>query len=141
MKIHFVCTHNTYRSRVAETYLKSLKIPNYEVSSSGIEANLNIDGPVTWYAQRIFKNYDLAEFEKVKWDQTTIETLKDQDLVVFMDNSHLDFCTQKFGFSGKYEVWNIEDFDETELKDDMNVIQKSEETFSILKDKINNLIL
>jgi len=36
IKIHFVCRGNVYRSVLAEGYLKSKKIKNLEVTSSGI---------------------------------------------------------------------------------------------------------
>jgi len=37
IKVLFVCVHNAARSRIAETYLKNLGGPAFEVSSAGFE--------------------------------------------------------------------------------------------------------
>jgi protein-tyrosine-phosphatase len=40
MRVHFVCTGNLYRSRMAEAYLRSKAIPGLEVTSSGVLAEM-----------------------------------------------------------------------------------------------------
>lgn len=42
--IHFVCRGNNFRSRLAEAYLNSKKLPGIKVISSGIEAEKMIAG-------------------------------------------------------------------------------------------------
>ena len=71
MHIHFVCSGNTYRSRLAEAYLRSMdKKPNTKVSSSGIIADKSKpeNGPVNWYTMRLMKRNDLIKY--MSWQQT-----------------------------------------------------------------------
>jgi predicted protein tyrosine phosphatase len=44
MNIHFICRGNVLRSLIAETYLRSLELPNITVISSG--TNVNWDDPL-----------------------------------------------------------------------------------------------
>lgn len=146
MKIHFVCTGNTFRSRLAENYLKSKKIKNLEVSSSGIKASNNVNGVISWYAQRIMKKEGIIPENPKSWQETTKEILDDQDLVVFIKKEHYDFCKNKLGFnSDNYEVWDIPDITVSvlkteELDDDVREIKKSELIFNKIKDRVNSLI-
>ena len=99
MKIHFVCTSNTFRSRLAATYLASKNIPDLIVTSSGIKAARNENGPVTWYAQRIIQEENLIKSEPMIWTQTTKEILDEQDWVIFMEQLHYDASVQRFGMN------------------------------------------
>ena len=45
MRIHFVCTGNVYRSRLAEAYCASVCDAAIQVESSGIAAGMNEDIP------------------------------------------------------------------------------------------------
>ena len=66
IKIHFICTHNTFRSRVAEAYLNSKRLEDVKVSSSGVDATGNYDGAVSWFAQRLLIRQSLIGNEKLK---------------------------------------------------------------------------
>src|SRR6266404_9320379 len=101
MTIHFICRGNTYRSRLAEVYLKSKNIPGLKVISSGIEAENNLSGPITWYAQRIIQKNHLTPFEKPTWDKTTKELLSQADFTVFMQKDIYDYCVNNLGFNNK----------------------------------------
>jgi len=141
MNIHFVCTGNTFRSRLAESYLNSKHIPNIKVSSSGIEAMKDANGPITWYAQRIIEEEHLVPSEKMIWTQTTKEILEKQDLIIFMQKMHFDYCRLHFGFRGtNYEIWDVEDIIDTNEIQDAITIQKSELAFIKIKANIENLI-
>ena len=88
VRVHFVCTSNTFRSRLAEVYLRSKKIPNIKVSSSGVTANENPNGPITWYAARLVKKHSLIPFLPQAWTQSTPKLFKEADIIVFMDEKH-----------------------------------------------------
>ncbi len=140
MKIHFVCTANTFRSRLAEAYLNSKKIPGISASSSGIEATKNENGPISWYAQRIIEQNKLVPFEKLTWTQSTKELLESQDIVIFMQKWHFDQAVAKFKFMGKNcKIWDIEDVTHKEYLED-NVIPKTEEIYTKIKLNVENLI-
>lgn len=141
MKIHFVCSSNTYRSRLANTYLNSKEIPGIEASSSGILANENLLGPITWYAQRLIQNERLVRFMPLLWTHTTSQLLKNADRVIFMDESHLEYCKKHFNFFSKnYEVWNIKDMS-LDLRTEAEKIVSSERTFKEIKSKVDNLVM
>jgi len=140
MKIHFVCTSNTFRSRLAATYLASKNIPDLIVTSSGIKAARNENGPVTWYAQRIIQEENLIKSEPMIWTQTTQEILDDQDWVIFMEQLHYDACVQKFGFTGKnFEIWNIKDI-ESDNESDLIKMPETEEIYKKITQKVDDLI-
>ncbi|MBI4058156.1 hypothetical protein HY408_00145 [Candidatus Gottesmanbacteria bacterium] len=148
MKIHFVCTGNTYRSRLAEAYLKSKKIKNLEVSSSGIEAHRNFNGPITWYAARLLKRHGIIEFASHTWTQTTKELLKTADVIVFMDAKHHEHITKQLQHKPKiYHIWQIPDLDDlgfrgdaTSSADDLERIEVTEKTFGEIKKCVDLLI-
>ena len=79
MHIHFVCSGNSYRSRLAEAYLKSVLVDKtIIVSSSGTEAEKHRlkNGPICWYAMRLMKRNNLIPFMSWKERQTTSQILK-----------------------------------------------------------------
>lgn len=147
-RIHFVCTGNVYRSRIAESYLNSLEIAGIEVTSSGIEAKANCDGPITWYAMRVIKRRGLVKYMKGHWHQTNRETLLKQDYIIFMEKKHLIYAQIICGYSGKnYEVWEVPDMNENldtygegekELKYTQSIVEISEKTANMITEKTDN---
>jgi protein-tyrosine-phosphatase len=146
MTIHFICRGNTYRSRLAETYLNSKHLLQLKAISSGIEADINISGPVGWYTQRIIQKQKLVPFEKMVWDKTTKELLGKGDFTIFMQNDIYNFCVGNLGFnSTKYEVWDIADTgDSNPAWRSANEDEKfriTEKTFEEIKRKVEELIV
>lgn len=140
MVIHFVCRGNTYRSRLAEIYLNSKQLSNIKAISSGIEAENNISGPISWYAQRIIQKEHLVPFEKPNWQETTKDLLEKGDFTVFMQKEIYDFCINNLGFkSDKYEIWDIHDL-EKEVKEEIENIKATEKTYEEIKKKADELI-
>ena len=110
MKIHFVCSGNIFRSRLAEAYLKSKKISSLEISSSGTRANHNLPGEVCFYTVEVAKKYQITAYLSSNWTLTTKELLTGQDLIIFMKDNHRQFCEKDLSFKAKnYQVWGIED--------------------------------
>lgn len=148
MHIHFVCSGNTFRSRLAEAYLKSKNIRGLRVTSSGVKAHENKNGPITWYAARLIKHHDLVHFMSHGWTRTTQEFLKDADIVIFMDKKHHHHGQKDLGFSGKrYEIWNIPDLGDLGLKgetgdthkEDLDRIRASDKIYEKIKRKVDKL--
>lgn len=110
MIIHFVCRGNTYRSRLAEAYFNSLRIPHWKAHSSGIEASKNTNEDITWYAKNIIDRNKLTEFGKETWAQTTKEDLERADIVVFLSRSISDEAMKLFAPTLQdFEVWDVTD--------------------------------
>ncbi|MGA2967847.1 MAG: hypothetical protein ABSD69_01575 [Candidatus Levyibacteriota bacterium] len=143
MTIHFVCKGNTFRSRLAEAYLNSKQIPSLKVISSGIRADVNECGPITWYAQRLIQQDKLVPFEKPTWEQTTKILLEKGDLTIFMHQNIYDFCVQNFGFGGKnFQIWEIADTDVhfQTAQEEAKKVAITEKIYAEIKQKIDALI-
>jgi len=147
-KVHFICQGNVFRSRLAEAYLKSICSAGVKVTSSGVAANQNTDGPIGWYAAKIIKKNSLIEFASPNWTQTSVAILKEQQLVIFMTQAQLRYVKATLGFLPKsYQVWEIPDLtdfgytsDDLSNKNLIASIKKSDQIFDQLKIKIAELI-
>lgn len=145
-RIHFVCTGNIYRSRLAEAYLRSI-VPNILISSSGTKASLQNKGSIVWYAQRILYRQNLLPFMKMMWSDTTEKDLKNADLVIFLGQKNYDLCREKFSFNSDYLIWDLPDFDDrhlngkpTDISEETKYLKMSDDIYGLLKDKLDKLI-
>jgi len=140
MIVHFVCSGNTYRSRLAEAYLNSKLLKNIKIISSGINASENGNRPISWLTQRLYEVYKLVPFQKSNWTQTTKQLLDSADLTIFFDKKYHQYSIENFGFdSSNFELWEIQDLDGS-IKDHMEKIRKTEETFEVIRQKVDSLI-
>lgn len=145
MKIQFICCGNTFRSRLAEAYLKSKNIPGIMVTSSGIKADRNLNGPVCDYTVRLLKADNLLQYMSENWVVTVEKNIILQDLVIFMDKIDYDFCHNELDCSiSNYEIWSIPDVPDDVLKetprDDAKIMDIARDRFELIKDKVDFLI-
>ena len=150
MVVHFVCSGNAYRSRLAEAYLNSKKIKGIEVMSSGIMADRNlVNGPVAWLAERIIENNEWVEFMSLEKKKATPETIAKSDLLIFMEPRHFEYCKEHMDLDRqKYEIWNVPDIDQLvenyidrSFEKDIEEMKLSEETFVKIRSKVDALDL
>jgi protein-tyrosine-phosphatase len=144
MHIHFVCRGNVYRSRLAEAYLRSKQLPSVAVSSSGIEV-AHDNSPISWVSFRILQRNKLIPFMSPKPIQTTLERLYRADLVIFMEEAHVTYVREHFGYTSQvFQVWNISDIILGDLDatcdQDTAIIRASEVTYRKITDKVDELI-
>ncbi len=144
MKVHFVCSGNTNRSRMAEAYFNSKQIAGVSATSSGIHAAENHNGEISWYAKQILEEAGIFNYTAQSWTQTSLELLKKQDVVIFIQAEHNDFVQKKLHYSpAKFEVWDIPDIQGTlffetskskarKLHDDKEIFEKIKEKVDIL---------
>lgn len=148
LSIHFICTGNIYRSRLAEAYLKSKKLPNLTVTSSGTKASLQHKGPILWYSLRLLYRNNLLHYMSLTWRNTLEQYITEADIVIFIGNNNYEFCKQQFPTAKKFEVWDLPDFDDRNLNGkplnlevESQNIKISEEVFDEIKNKVNNLVI
>ena len=112
MHIHFICRGNIYRSRLAEAYAKSrLKDADaIEVSSSGIQAEMDFDGTVADVVPILLMQDGIEDYMSPRWTQTTQEIIDSVDIVVFMSKTvHKDAKTFLDLQQVEHYAWNIHD--------------------------------
>ena len=138
MKIHFVCTGNIYRSRLAEAYCNSRCIPGFQASSSGIGAGLNEVTAISPYAADVLARYGIRSYTAEYWQRTTAELVQASDVLVFMESIHRRFCAKWIDAARqRIEVWEIEDVGPIAP---MQIPDKVERTFAVIRQQIDGLL-
>ena len=138
MRIHFVCTGNIYRSRLAEAYCNSRGVPGIDVFSSGIRAGLEGDAPISPYAADVLNRYGLKRYAAARWQRTSAELVRASDVLVFMEPEHHQFCERWIeAVRQRIEVWEIEDVGPI---DAAAIPNKVEHTFAIIRQRIDTLL-
>ena len=111
MTIHFICTGNIYRSRLAEAYCNSRCVP-------GI--------------------HGLNGYAVARWQRTSAELVRASDVLVFMESEHRLFCEEWIeGMRQRVEVWGIEDVGAVDATE---IANKVERTFETIRQRIDTLL-
>ena len=149
MNIHFVCAGNTNRSRMAEAYLNSKKIPNVTASSSGIRAEDNLNGPICSYSKHILEENNIINFTSSTWTQCSNKIISTADIVIFMQPEYLEYVQKELKISPlHYEIWNIPDVPvrDTPLGEQVDVTLETErlaydeKIYGMIVEKVDDLI-
>ena len=136
--IHFVCTGNVYRSRLAEAYCVSKQIPRIRVTSSGIAAGRDGDAAISPWAADVLKRYALLEYAAPTWQRSTEALVKASDVLVFMESEHQRSCEAWIvPRRHRVEVWEIEDIGPTEFS---RIPEKVERTFAMIRERTDELL-
>jgi protein-tyrosine-phosphatase len=110
---------------MAEAYTKSIVGKEHSVSSSGIEAELGLNGEVDPVAVDELRSDSLDQHLSASWRQTTQSILDEADIVVFMSKSLFEESKKKFIVDeSKSEVWKIPDIDGVyqKIKDSVDLL-------------------
>ena len=138
MRIHFVCTGNIYRSRLAEAYCNSQCVRGLKVFSSGIGAGLNGDAAISPYAAAVLAKYGLNSYASGHCQRTTPELVQASDVLVFMESEHRRFCEKWIEATHqKIEVWGIEDIGPIDVTE---IPSKVERTFGMIRQRTDSLL-
>jgi protein-tyrosine phosphatase len=145
--IHFVCTGNIYRSRLADAYLRSQQLPNIETSSSGIEAVQGSEPLISPVAAILLARAGLGECASLYPSRTSAELLAKVDLVVFMRRHHYLVCSEEYRVSlSNYEIWDIPDLNELSystpdgsLEHQLEIMRNAAKTFEDIKTQVDQL--
>lgn len=138
MRIHFICTGNIYRSRLAEAYCASRCRTGIHVFSSGIEAGLNGDAPISSYAADLLTNCALVSYAAPYWQRTTPALVHESDVLVFMEAEHRCFCEDWIEPERqRIEVWEAEDVGSIQAAE---IAKKVERTLGIIRQRTDILL-
>ena len=136
--IHFVCTGNIYRSRMAEAYCLSKGIPGIRATSSGIAAGRDGNAPISPWAADVFRRYGLESFAAAGWQRTTEGLIQANDVLVFMESEHQHFCEAWIERDRhRVEVWEIEDIGPMDVG---KIPEKVERTFEMIRERTDALL-
>jgi protein-tyrosine-phosphatase len=145
MQVHFICRGNAYRSLIAEAYLKSLKIPNLDVISSGVVAKeyAKPNIPVIRFTLDYLKLKGLNKYAKTHWDQLTQDRINNEDINVCMNQRVFDERENKVKLPLDTIVWDVDDTGEIEPvpTSDQELLIQTEKIYQKIKDKIDNLAI
>ena len=140
MTIHFICTGNIYRSRLAEAYCKSKGVSGLDVMSSGIQTTLNGGIPIASYAADVLRAYGLERFAAPSWQQTTAALGRASDVLVFMEREHYHFCKDWVDSSRqKFEIWDIPDVGSRVSAGEIR--KEVERTFAVIREQTDSLLI
>lgn len=138
MKIHFICTGNIYRSRLAEAYCNSRCIRGTQALSSGIAAGSGGNAPISSYAAQLLTQYGLESFAAPSWQRTTAALVQTSDVLVFMESEHLQFCESWIEPARqRVEVWGIEDVGPVPAEE---IAKKAARTFAVIRQRTDTLL-
>lgn len=138
VRIHFVCTGNIYRSRLAEAYCASRCGSGVHVLSSGISAGLNGSAAISPYAAEILAHYALTSYAAADWQRTTASLVHASDVLVFMEEEHRRFCEKWIEPTRqRIEVWEVEDIGVIEASE---IARKVDRTFRMIRQKTDSLL-
>jgi protein-tyrosine-phosphatase len=138
MRIHFICTGNIYRSRLAEAYCAFRCIPGIHVFSSGIGAGTNGDAPISPYAAEVLNQCDLSAFASATWQRTTEDLVRASDVLVFMESEHRRFCMNWIEAAcQRVEVWEVEDVGPIP---ESAIAEEVQRTFGVIRQRTDTLL-
>jgi isopentenyl-diphosphate delta-isomerase len=109
-RIHFISRGNTFRSRLAEGYLRSLKLPQLTVTSSGVDTKFSKDVALSPFARDFARTEHITGFMGKTKHQTTSKLLKSQDVLVFFGKDVYEQAADEHEIDARQAtVWEVED--------------------------------
>lgn len=143
-RVHFVCNGNVYRSKLAEAYAKSYKVPGVVFSSSGLMFWEHDPRPMDYVSPWAIKIGRKDGIDKLLWgmrQKTTNALLAKQDLIIFANQKVYNRAKRNLKFDErKVIVWNVRDVHEWEKKLELGAMQKRARTRRYIKMKVKELV-
>ncbi len=143
MKVHFICRGNVFRSMVAETYLRSLHIPNVETSSSGTIVSLHNPQERQFFenTMNLLKHHGIDQYAKDTSHQLIQNRVDGQDIVVCMNQRVIDEASLIVTLPPDTLNWNIVDIGEGNRTEEDKREQYEEEIYQEITALVDKLVL
>lgn len=143
MHIHFVCRGNVFRSLTAETYLRSLDLPNVTTASSGTNVNSLLPQERIYFNNtlELLGRHNIRQFAKAQSDALTQQRIDNSDVLVVVNQRAYEEAKSQFDLLKNTIVWNIVDIGEGDrIATETNRIDLEELIYSELTQAVNELM-
>lgn len=146
MIVHFVCSGNTFRSRLAEAYLKSLHIPSVEVISSGARAMNDKQHQIMPSTVLLLKKYGIASYASKHKTLLTQARIDMSDVVICVNRAVYHQCLEAgINLPSHTYIWDVADINhysaaEQDMLDHGEIPKNAQETFQKIKQHVNEFV-
>ncbi|HYY17505.1 MAG TPA: hypothetical protein VE864_01600 [Streptosporangiaceae bacterium] len=145
MIIHFICRGNAFRSIIAEAYLNSLEIEDWNVLSSGTAAASEKARNLTSYGKtlELLEKHGIREFAKGGYgDQLSQSRLERAGITVCLNQRVFDECLQWVTFPAIPRIWSVADIGEPGRISDVESERRfyREEAYREIAENVDRLI-
>lgn len=142
MNVHFICRGNVLRSLIAETYLKSLKIDDINVISSGTNVNWSDPQEREYFANtlEVLKRHEINTYAKKQpnqLDQSRVDEYN--DVIVLMNERVADEASRLVKFPAEAHNWMIVDIGEGDRTNEAEREQYEEAIYQEITQKVDEL--
>ena len=144
MNVHFICRGNVLRSLIAETYLKSLNLPNIKVISSGTSVDWDDPTEREYFANTlaVFERHGIKQYAKSRSDQLTQDRIvTNGDGVVLMNQRVVDEATGIVRLPEGALNWEIIDIGEDHRTGSDSRESYEEEIYQEITRKVRDLFV
>ncbi len=144
MTVHFICRGNAYRSLIAEAYLKSLRLKDVNVISSGTIADISRSKNEPNIAPLITRldDYGVGGFVKTHVDQLTQARVDIADINICMNERVAEESKRMVVMPENTMTWSVMDSGEGEriIKNGDDEWKYTDEIYNEIKQNIDTLV-
>lgn len=141
MNVHFICRGNVLRSLIAETYLRSLQLPNITATSSGTNVDLTSKTEREFFARTItvLQQHGIEAYAKDTSHQLTQPRTDGQDITVCMNQRVIDEANAIITLPDTTLNWGIIDIGEGHRTAPENTRQYEVDIFQEIVARVDTL--
>lgn len=142
MNIHFICRGNVLRSLTAETYLKSLRLKNINVISSGTNVDWDNETEKEYFSNtlNLLDRNGIKSLAKDRPDQLTQSRIDGHDITVCMNQRVIDEARAIVDLPENIVDWNIIDIGEGHRIDKESRERYEDEIYDEIISKVDALV-
>ncbi len=143
MRIHFICRGNVLRSLTAETYLRSLNLPNVESISSGTNVDFSIPQERIYFNNtlELLGRHGIRQFAKDEPNVLTQERIDASDIVVIVNQRAFDEAQKLVELPKSTIMWSVVDIGEgNRIATEENRVELEELIYAELTAAVDDLV-
>jgi protein-tyrosine-phosphatase len=143
MHILFVCRGNVFRSLTAETYLRSLDLPNVTASSCGTNVDSSLPQERIYFNNtlELLGRHGIRQFAKDQSHELTQQEVDKSDVVVLVNQRAADEASAQVTLPDSTVVWHIVDIGEGDrIATETNRVELEELIYGELTEAVDELV-